>query len=413
MPFLHARSGVTGTDAMPLAVARISASVARVFTRPVPRDVQIVLLFLALRVFTALLGFLTNVVIPNARTPQFTVFGQPNVFWDAFARHDSGWYRSIARFGYEYIPDAPNSLGFFPLYPMLVRFVGSVLGDWQGSFYLAGIVVAWAAFLASGPVLYRLARLDLDEAAAGRALLLLVIFPFAFFFGVVYAESLYLLLAATAFYGARTRRWWLVGAAGALAAATRVNGILLLPSLAWLAFVGTRGHRRDRLHAALALGAVPLGLGVYSIYAYWLSGDPLEWYHAITRWNYHPGGAPWEPLVALGRQLVRRPYEFLTLDPNGPFDTLNGVTAMVVLATIPFIWKRLGAAYGLFMLLNLWLPLSSGEFEGLGRYCTVLFPLFFWLGAMRNQTVTGACLIVFSCFYTLCLALFANIYPLF
>jgi hypothetical protein len=77
------------------------------------------------------------------------------------------------------------------------------------------------------------------------------------------------------------------------------------------------------------------------------------------------------------------------------------------------VWNRLGGASGLFMLPNLWLPLSSGEFEGLGRYCAVLFPLFFWPGRFQSQTLTAGCLIVFSRFYTLCPALFANIYPLF
>lgn len=399
--------------AVPRAIAARAWSRAEGIRRPVPTDIQLVLLFLALRLFTAVLGFLSNVVFPNARTSQFTVFGQPNVFWDAMARHDSGWYRSIARFGYEYIPDAPNSLGFFPLYPMIVRFVGSGFGGWKGSYYLAGIVVAWVAFLASAPVLYRLARLDLDDASARRSLLLLVVFPFAFFFGVVYSESLYLLLAVSAFYGARTKRWWVVALAGGLAATTRVNGILLVPSLAWIAWVSTKADWAARVRAGVSLAAIPLGVAVYSAYVYWLSGDPFEWYQTITRWDYHPGGPPWAPLLALTRQLVRRPYEFLTVDPNGPFDTLNGVTALIVLGTIPFVWKRLGAAYGLFMLLNLWLPLSSGEFEGLGRYCTVLFPMFFWLGRCENHAFTAGCIVVFSCFYTLCLALFANIYPLF
>ena len=69
------------------------------------------------------------------------------------------------------------------------------------------------------------------------------------------------------------------------------------------------------------------------------------------------------------------------------YDTLYGVTALLFAAAIPFVWRKFGAAYGLFMLLNLYVPLSSGAFEGLGRYCSVLFPAFIWLASIRSRFV--------------------------
>ena len=80
---------------------------------------------------------------------------------------------------------------------------------------------------------------------------------------------------------------------------------------------------------------------------------------------------------------------------------------------MPFVWRRLGAAYGLFMLANLWLPLSSGQYEGLGRYCSLLFPCFIWLASLRSRSAMTAVVVVFAMFYTLCLALFTTIHPLF
>src|SRR4029453_7098796 len=77
------------------------------------------------------------------------------------------------------------------------------------------------------------ARLDLPRRRAERAVLLTAIFPFAFFFGVAYSEATFLLFAVLAFYGFRTRRWVLGGLCGALATATRVPGIMMLPALAW------------------------------------------------------------------------------------------------------------------------------------------------------------------------------------
>ena len=68
-------------------------------------------------------------------------------------------------------------------------------------------------------------------------------------------------------------------------------------------------------------------------------------------------------------------FAFLTSQHNGPYDALNGLTGLLFVAAVPLVWWRLGAACGLYMLANLWLPLSSGQCEGMGRYCAVLFPL--------------------------------------
>jgi hypothetical protein len=95
-----------------------------------------------------------------------------------------------------------------------------------------------------------------------------------------------------------------------------------------------------------------------------------------------------------------------------PYDLLNGLAAILFLVALPFVW-RLGSAYGIFMLANLWLPLSSGGFEGLGRYCAVMFPCFIWLASIRSRTASTMVIVVFSMLYTLCLALFTNVHPLF
>jgi hypothetical protein len=49
----------------------------------------------------------------------------------------------------------------------------------------------------------------------------------------------------------------------------------------------------------------------------------------------------------------------------------------------------------------------------MGRYCAVLFPFFIWLAGLRSRAVFTAALVVFAMLYTLCLALFTTIHPLF
>jgi hypothetical protein len=86
---------------------------------------------------------------------------------------------------------------------------------------------------------------------------------------------------------------------------------------------------------------------------------------------------------------------------------------LLFLAAVPFVWRKLGAGYALFVLANLWLPLSSGVFEGVGRYCSVLFPVFIWLASIRSRLVYIALIVGFALFYTLSLALFTTVHPLF
>jgi hypothetical protein len=375
---------------------------------------------LGFRVMSAVIALLVNRSFPLYQREQFTVLGTPNVFWDTFARYDSGWYYQIAKSGYVFVPGGPSAgigkpgkIAFFPLYPLLIRYSTRLFGPDGANMYVAGIVVSWLAFVAAAVALYFLARLDLSRRQAERAVLLLTIFPFSFFFGVVYAESLFLLLTIFSFYAFRTQRWIAGGVAGALATATRVNGILMWPALAWIAYRAAQPTARDRVFAAIGLLLVPMGIAAYSFYIYRLSGNPFEWASTIQRWGYHPGQTPWTAPLKLLQDLTTHPYEYVTGTPMGPYDPLYGVTAIAFVVMTPFVWLKLGTAYGLFMLLNLSLPLSSGVFEGLGRYCSVLFPAFILLAGIRSRMIMVGLIVGFALFYTLGLALFTTIHPIF
>jgi hypothetical protein len=361
---------------------------------------------------------------------QSSVWGNPSPFWDAFARHDSGWYFDIARKGYDFsgaMAGGRSNIAYAPVYPLLMRAVGRLFGRAPGYLYLGGIVVSWLSFVLAMVALARLAGLDLPArdgtAPSERAALYTAIFPFSFFFGAVYSESTFLLFTVLAFYGFRTRRWAVGGVCGALATATRVTGILMWPALAWTVWQSLRASpepakapaRVEWVAAALALVVAALGFVGYCAYVYAETGQPFLWATALTRWGsgYHPSGAPWTAPLALVRALATHPYLFLTSGPMAAYDALYGVTALLFVAAIPFIWMRFGAGYGLFLALNLYVPLSSGTFEGLGRYCSVLFPAFIWLASLGSRRVSTAIAVVFAMFYTLGLALFVTLRPLF
>jgi hypothetical protein len=378
-----------------------------------PIEARIVIGALLFRVFSAVVALLVNITFPQHQDQGFSVFRHDNLFWDGFARYDAGWYHGIASQGYVWREGGRTNLAFFPAYPLLMRAGGWALGGRQQDYYFAGIVVSWLAFAAAMAMLYRLAALDLPRPAALRAVAYAAAFPFAYFFGMVYSESLFLLALVTAAYALRTRQWLLAGAAAALLTATRVTGVMALPGLALIAWHAAGRDANVRVRAAAAMAASLVGIGVYSIFNYQVSGSPFAWYTSITFWGYHPGGNPFGGVAGLLQHLATRPYEYLTTERMAPYDTLNALAALGALALTPWIWRRHGFGYALIVIAGLMLPLSSGQFEGLGRYCAVQFPIALALAGVQGEFRHHVLLAASSVLYAIGLALFVTVHPLF
>jgi len=401
-------------EAVPLSAAPPSNTLALPRPRSIalPIEARILILALCFRLAGAAVGFIANVTIPDYQDQGFTVMKEPNPFWDRFARWDSGWYQGIASGGYKYVEGRQNNLAFFPAYPKLMGVLGRVMGGAQQDFYFAGILISWLAFAAAMPLLYRLARLDLPHEQATRVTIYAAVFPSAYFFGVVYSEALFLLTLVSATLALRSKRWIWAAVAAAIMTATRVNGVMFLPALALIGWDAASTGRERRWALLAAIGGAT-GIAAYSWFVYSVSGHPFEWFDSITRWGYHPGGNPLSGLVAIAKQLTTRPIDFIATERMAPYDTLNAMAATGALLAVPFILQRFGRGYAAIVVLGLLLPLSSGQFEGLGRYCSVLFPLPILFGSMRGETRHLGLMTAFVMFYTLGLVLFGNVHPLF
>jgi len=134
---------------------------------------------------------------------------------------DGQYYLAIASEGYR----SPKSWAFFPLYPLAARALGPLLGGAPR----AGLAIAFVASLACCAMLHRMAAEWAGEAAAARAVALFLAFPTHFFFSAFYTEALFFALVALAMTSSARHRWALAAVGGALAAATRSSGILLVP----------------------------------------------------------------------------------------------------------------------------------------------------------------------------------------
>jgi hypothetical protein len=401
-------------EALPIKAAHPAKPL--VLARPqsiaLPIEARILILALCFRLVGAAVGFVANVTIPDHHNQGFTVMERPHPFWDRFARWDSGWYHGIASQGYTFVEGGRSNLAFFPVYPQLMGVVGRAMGGAKQDFYFAGILISWLSFAMAMPLLYRLARFDLPHDKAVRATVYAAVFPSAYFFGVVYSEALFLLTLVGATFAFRSRQWMWGALAAMVMTATRVNGVMFLPALALIGWDAATTARERKLALMAAIGGAA-GIGSYSLFVYSISGNPFEWYDSITRWGYHPGGNPVDGLFTIANELVARPIEFISTQPMAPYDTLNALAATAALLAVPFIWERFGRGYAAVVVLGLVLPLSSGQYEGLGRYCSVLFPLPILFGSLNGETRHMGLIVGCVLFYALGLVLFGNVHPLF
>src|SRR4051812_49256534 len=210
------------------------------------------------------------------------------------ARWDSVWYLRIADGG---DGDDPSRAAFFPLYPLLVRGLGTAFGGSHAGLLVAAFLVSLAAFLGALVLLYRLTELELGRRLARPTLLLLAVFPAAVYFGAPYSESLFLMLAVGAFYAARTGRWAWAGACAGLASGTRSAGLLLvLP----LALIWWQSRPRRVGDAAWLLWA-PAGIAVYAAWLGLVEGDALRFLDVQEAWSREltvPLTGAWDGVVA-------------------------------------------------------------------------------------------------------------------
>jgi hypothetical protein len=323
--------------------------------------------------------------------------GPLDIALSPLARWDAVWFLSVANYGYDEA-DSPRH-AFFPLYPLLARGVGELGGGSPEAVLIASYLVALAAFLAALALLYRLTALELGRRVAWPALLLLCVFPGSLYFGAPYSESLFLLCSVGAFYAARTGRWAWAGAAVAAASGTRSAGILLLLPLVTI-YLSQSGRRLrpDVLWLALA----PLGLAAYAAYLWIAFGDPLSFSQVQDLWNRSFAGpfvgvwdgasAAFDGVRQLGSGSRETAYfEQAAGDPlriAAQNLILFGFLCFAAVAVVGVL-RRLPAAYGLYVVAALALPLSypvsAQPLMSLPRFLAVLFPVFMWLAAACEQ----------------------------
>jgi Gpi18-like mannosyltransferase len=292
-----------------------------------------------------------------------------------WASWDGAVYVTIATHGYV----QPWVAAFFPLFPLVERAVSPVTG---GSPLAAGVLIANATCLPAFALLWQLVEFESDARLARRVVLLLALFPTAFFLAAAYTESLFLLLSVASFLALRRHSILAAGIFAALATLSRPVGILLLVPLAWECVARLREPRllgiRERLSmaAALALPVVAL-VGVWVYLAARFGSFSVMTQAEADTWGKHLTW-PWVGLAQATSALSSEsPLFRLHTGLDIAFTLLFLVLAVAAL-------RRLRHAYGLYAAANAALVLVTPAQRGPalawaalasnGRYLLVVFP---------------------------------------
>jgi hypothetical protein len=311
-------------------------------------------------------------------------FAYTDVHWlDVWARWDSGWYLDIIQRGYQpgpFLVHRPANLAFFPLYPQAVRLLYRLLpAGWQTphAAVVLGLVVANACALGALTLLARHLRTRIpDGEQADRAVLALLAFPTGFLLSCLYSESMFLLCALGAYHLAWRQRWWLAGLAGALAAAARPTGVLMVLPLGWL-YLASVDLRPSRIRPAGLFLALPVaGFLLYAAYIAHLTGDRLAVFHMQGIW-----GRSLSSPTALwfGDRMDRVVLR--------PLDQLLSLAYLALAASLTA--QRRWRADGLVLLAVLASFVFTGTSLSALRFLLVAFPAYLWLANLRPRLFHG------------------------
>ena len=363
---------------------------ARYLVRRMHPSVRVVtVVYLASRLVTIGAAWAVGILQP-AHPSHSSAIPAPRSIAQVLATWDGNWYLKVAFHGYPSTVPAGNffahtgvnvqsGLGFFPLWPMLIR-AASYISPF--SHQITAEILAMAFGYVATLLVLRLATDVFDPGTGRRAALLFCCFPGAFVLSWAYSEALLIMLAAACLWWLRKERWLLAGLAALLAGATRSTGILLAVCCAWAA--GEAIWRRRDWKALVAPALSPLGVIAFFAYLKVHTGSWKTWFDVEKRGWGHRNDWGWANLKTVGQFLTHPNTGTSTRNLNGhniPFKDTIGLATIVAFVLLAFVLfrreSRLPATLLIYTVGTLGLSFTSAEVQLNPRFVFTAFPLFF------------------------------------
>ena len=340
---------------------------------------KVFLIFVFSSFFSVILSIVANKVL--SYEPSFPYAKQKLPGYDlpqflySFANFDGIHYLTIAEKGYL---GTALIAAFFPIYPILIRFFNYFFHNQLLSALILSQIFSFTSLLS----FYYLVKNDYQKKVATIGTILLATFLSSFYFKAVYNEGLFLTLIFTLLIAAKKDKNILAVFLAALASATRIVGIFILPTLVILDW-----QKREKLDwkKIILYSFSSLGLLGYMFYLQKNFHDPLYFFHVQNEF-----GASRQTTLVIFPQVVWRYIKILWT--ARPFDTkyyaylqefLVSLWALFILvkASIKTYKKeiKLEWAYLVFAFGAYFLPTLTGNLSSMPRYIIVCFPIFIYL----------------------------------
>lgn len=322
-----------------------------------------------------------------------------NVFLYPFANFDGRHYLEIAKDGYTKTANAR----FFPLFPSLILITALLFGT---NWFFAGFIISNLAFLVSLFVFYKLLRLDYPDKISFWSIIFLLLFPTSFFFVSVYSESIFFLFLISAFYFVRKTEYAKTFLFGSLLTVTRIVGFAMLPSIFYELYKEQKMHLQKHLNLYILTLIIPAAFLIFMTWNYYFFADPFFFYNA------QQGVVPGRSNFIFFPQTVIRYFKILTQIPLNYYEwwiALLELFSFIISVFLLFmaVRKKIRFSYIIFSLLCLFAASSSGTFNGMPRYISVLFPIFIVLALIKSDTlkvliciISGILLFILTMFFS-------------
>ncbi len=307
-----------------------------------------------------------------------------------WAGFDGYHYLTIAREGYL---QTGGVQAFFPLYPLLIRFLTPVFF----SPLLAGLFISSLSFYGFLLLGYQLLQKKYHSNIAWWFILIFLFSPASFFFIALYSESLFLFLTMATFYAYYHRHYPLVAFFGFLLSATRIIGILvpLAIGLDYLyhLYRSRQAIKLTQIKPLFFISLSFLGLFSYMLYLWHHFNDPL---YFRTVQQMFASGRETSRFILLP-QVYFRYFKMFYFGLPSTWKTYAIVqefilTTFYLFGLIYTFWQNLRLrrliypwSWWIFSALAFIVPTMTGNFSSMTRYVLVSFVVTILLAKLYSR----------------------------
>jgi hypothetical protein len=294
----------------------------------------------------------------------------PGAFW---VQWDANHYLGLANNWYVNEGDPRFHIVFYPLYPLAVRVFQPIF---LGNTALAATVLSNLFLLTACWALYELARPRFHERGAKNAVRFLLLFPTSLYLSVPYSESNFLMLTLLSVLAARRDRIWLAVLFGALASASRIQGLLCAIPVFYEALRLEASDGRPKAGRvalrALQVSLIALGFGAYLLLNWQVTGNPFQFLiYQREHWSQTMGS-----IGGTLRYTIENAFHYDSASARQGIWIPQLVAIVSAFVLMGVSWRRVHPADGAYALLYAWVSFSPTWLLSGPRYLMAMYALY-------------------------------------